>query len=50
MRNVVRGGAATFTGRVTDAARTPLAAHAVQGVEGVVGVDCRLTAAESAVR
>ncbi|WP_181794664.1 CBS domain-containing protein [Streptomyces sp. WELS2] len=47
---VVRDGVATLTGRVTDAALIPLAAHLVQGVEGVVGVDCRLTAAESDAR
>ncbi|WNM36549.1 CBS domain-containing protein [Streptomyces sp. Li-HN-5-11] len=38
-------GVATLTGRVRDAARIPLAARLVQGVEGVVGVDCRLTPA-----
>ncbi|MEV5875363.1 CBS domain-containing protein [Streptomyces sp. NPDC052101] len=37
-------GVATLTGRVQDAARIPLAARLVRGVEGVVGVDCRLTA------
>ncbi|CAM5652147.1 MULTISPECIES: CBS domain-containing protein [Streptomyces] len=42
---VVNDGVATLTGRVGDAARIPLAARLVQGVEGVVGVDCRLTAA-----
>ncbi|MET9016397.1 CBS domain-containing protein [Streptomyces olivaceoviridis] len=42
---VVSDGVATLTGRVGDAARIPLAARLVQGVEGVVGVDCRLTAA-----
>jgi CBS domain-containing protein len=38
-------GVATLTGRVEAAARIPLAVHLVRGVEGVVGVDCRLTAA-----
>ncbi|MFF8908321.1 CBS domain-containing protein [Streptomyces olivaceoviridis] len=42
---VVSDGVATLTGRVGDAVRIPLAARLVQGVEGVVGVDCRLTAA-----
>ncbi|MGQ5637876.1 MULTISPECIES: CBS domain-containing protein [unclassified Streptomyces] len=37
-------GVATLTGRVPDAARIPLAVHLVRGVEGIVGVDCRLTA------
>ncbi|WP_333775047.1 CBS domain-containing protein [Streptomyces sp. IBSBF 3136] len=46
---VVRDGVATLTGRVTDATRIPLAARLVQGVEGVIGVDCRLTAADSDV-
>ncbi|WP_371917085.1 CBS domain-containing protein [Streptomyces sp. IMTB 2501] len=38
-------GVATLTGRVQDASRISLAARLVRGVEGVVGVDCRLTAA-----
>jgi CBS domain-containing protein len=38
-------GVATLTGRVPDATRIPLAVRLVRGVEGVVGVDCRLTAA-----
>ncbi|MFJ8158845.1 CBS domain-containing protein [Streptomyces sp. NPDC094468] len=41
---VVSDGFVTLTGRVGDAARIPLAARLAQGVEGVVGVDCRLTA------
>ncbi|UFR06825.1 CBS domain-containing protein [Streptomyces sp. Go40/10] len=45
---VVSDGVATLTGRVEDAARIPLAARLVRGVEGIVGVDCRLTAAGSA--
>ncbi|GGS55600.1 CBS domain-containing protein [Streptomyces cinerochromogenes] len=45
---VVSNGVATLTGRVEDAARIPLAARLVRGVEGIVGVDCRLTAAGSA--
>ncbi|MFB7509142.1 BON domain-containing protein, partial [Streptomyces broussonetiae] len=36
-------GVATLTGRVEDASRIPLAVRLVRGVEGVVGVDCRLT-------
>ncbi|KOV53594.1 CBS domain-containing protein [Streptomyces sp. AS58] len=44
---IVSDGVATLTGRVGDAARIPLAARLVQGVEGVVGVDCRLTDAGS---
>ncbi|MFE9451789.1 CBS domain-containing protein [Streptomyces sp. NPDC006739] len=44
---VVSDGVATLTGRVGDAARIPLAERLVRGVEGVVGVDCRLTAADS---
>ncbi|KUN00094.1 hypothetical protein AQI95_35600 [Streptomyces yokosukanensis] len=39
-------GVATLTGRVRDAAHIPLAVRLVRGVEGVVGVDCRLTAAD----
>jgi CBS domain-containing protein len=42
----VTEGVATLTGRVTDATRIPLAVRLVRGVEGVVGVDCRLTAAD----
>ncbi|MGW0765799.1 CBS domain-containing protein [Streptomyces sp. NPDC002676] len=42
---VVTDGVATLTGRVADADRIPLAARLVRGVEGVVSVDCRLTAA-----
>nr|WP_307788416.1 CBS domain-containing protein [Streptomyces actinomycinicus] len=42
---MVTGGVATLTGRAQDAARIPLAARLVRGVEGVVGVDCRLVAA-----
>ncbi|MEU6772305.1 CBS domain-containing protein [Streptomyces sp. NPDC046759] len=42
---VVTDGVATLTGRVPDATRIPLAARLVNGVEGVVGVDCRLTGA-----
>ncbi|MEU3246202.1 MULTISPECIES: CBS domain-containing protein [unclassified Streptomyces] len=44
---VVSDGVATLTGRIGDAARIPLAERLVRGVEGVVGVDCRLTAADS---
>nr|WP_107118502.1 CBS domain-containing protein [Streptomyces cellostaticus] len=44
---MVREGVATLTGRVRDAASIPPAVRMVQGVEGVVGVDCRLTAAEA---
>ncbi|MFF4713163.1 CBS domain-containing protein [Streptomyces eurythermus] len=47
---VVRDGVATLTGRVGDAALIPLAARLVQGVEGIVGVDCRLAAAEAHTR
>ncbi|MGW2956224.1 CBS domain-containing protein [Streptomyces eurythermus] len=47
---VVRDGVATLTGRVGDAALIPLAARLVQGVEGIVGVDCRLAAAEDHTR
>ncbi|MFF5022949.1 CBS domain-containing protein [Streptomyces collinus] len=45
---MVTDGIATLTGRVGDPARIPLAARSVRGVEGVVGVDCRLTAADVA--
>ncbi|MGW7529197.1 CBS domain-containing protein [Streptomyces sp. NPDC054783] len=41
---VVTEGVATLTGRVQDPARIQLAARMTRGVEGVVGVDCRLTA------
>ncbi|MFJ3235261.1 CBS domain-containing protein [Streptomyces sp. NPDC086787] len=44
---VVSDGVATLTGRVADGARIPLAARLVRGVEGVVDLDCRLTAADS---
>ncbi|MGW3206065.1 CBS domain-containing protein [Streptomyces sp. NPDC001135] len=40
---MVDDGVVTLTGRVRDAARIPLAGRLVRGVEGVVGVDCRLT-------
>ncbi|GGN79800.1 hypothetical protein GCM10011579_064660 [Streptomyces albiflavescens] len=45
----VAEGVATLTGRVRlgDAARIPLAARLARGVEGVVRVDCRLTAADT---
>ncbi|ANP56497.1 CBS domain-containing protein [Streptomyces griseochromogenes] len=42
----VAEGVATLTGRVPDAARIPLAVRLVRGVEGVVSVDCRLTAGD----
>ncbi|MGW3176478.1 CBS domain-containing protein [Streptomyces sp. NPDC001153] len=42
---VVTDGVATLTGRVQDPARIQLAARMARGVEGVVGVDCRLTVA-----
>jgi CBS domain-containing protein len=45
---MVADGVATLTGRVADPARIPLAVRLVRGVEGVVGVDCRLTAADAA--
>ncbi|MCX3061720.1 CBS domain-containing protein [Streptomyces beihaiensis] len=41
---VVAKGVATLTGRVTDPERIELAARLARGVEGVVDVDCRLTA------
>ncbi|OLZ63171.1 hypothetical protein AV521_39665 [Streptomyces sp. IMTB 2501] len=46
---VVADGVATLTGQVQarDAARIPLAARLAHGVEGVVGVDCRITAADT---
>ncbi|WP_037802362.1 CBS domain-containing protein [Streptomyces sp. LaPpAH-108] len=42
---VVADGVATLTGCVRDAERIELAARMTRGVEGVVDVDCRLTAA-----
>ncbi|MFJ9864190.1 CBS domain-containing protein [Streptomyces sp. NPDC101165] len=42
----VAEGVVTLTGRVRDATRIPLAKRLVRGVEGVVGVDCRLTVAD----
>ncbi|MEW1775452.1 CBS domain-containing protein [Streptomyces sp. NPDC086777] len=45
---VVTEGVVTLTGRVGDAARIPLAARLVRGVEGVIGVNCRLTAPDAA--
>ncbi|MEV7202509.1 CBS domain-containing protein [Streptomyces griseoluteus] len=42
---VVDEGVVTVTGRVGDAASIDVAARMMRGVEGVVGVDCRLTAA-----
>lgn len=45
---MVTDGVATITGRVGDSACIPLAARLVRGVEGVVGVDCRLTATDAA--
>ncbi|MEU6577558.1 CBS domain-containing protein [Streptomyces sp. NPDC046805] len=44
---MVADGVATLTGRVRDAARIPLAVRMVRGVEGVVDVDCRITAADT---
>ncbi|MFI1289941.1 CBS domain-containing protein [Streptomyces sp. NPDC020792] len=44
---MVTDGVATLTGRVGESARIPLATRMVRGVEGVVGVDCRLTAADA---
>ncbi|MET8451814.1 CBS domain-containing protein [Streptomyces sp. NPDC005209] len=43
---MVTEGVARLTGRVPDATRIPLAVRLVRGIEGVVGVDCRLTAAD----
>ncbi|MFJ8787704.1 CBS domain-containing protein [Streptomyces sp. NPDC102462] len=43
----VTDGVATLTGRVPDSSRIPLAVRLVRGVEGVVRVDCRLTAADA---
>ncbi|MFF3636718.1 CBS domain-containing protein [Streptomyces sp. NPDC002250] len=42
----VSDGVATLTGRVTDAARIPLAVGMVRAVEGVVGVDCHLASTD----
>ncbi|MFF9392548.1 CBS domain-containing protein [Streptomyces griseoluteus] len=42
---VVDEGVVTVTGQVGDAASIDVAARMMRGVEGVVGVDCRLTAA-----
>ncbi|MGW5044819.1 CBS domain-containing protein [Streptomyces griseoluteus] len=42
---MVDEGVVTVTGRVGDAASIDVAARMMRGVEGVVGVDCRLTAA-----
>ncbi|GAA0909497.1 CBS domain-containing protein [Streptomyces thermoalcalitolerans] len=44
---MVTDGVATLTGRVGDSARIPLATRLVRGVEGVVDVDCHLTAADT---
>ncbi|WP_330455580.1 CBS domain-containing protein [Streptomyces sp. NBC_00820] len=46
---IVSEGVATLTGRIGagDATRLPLAVRMVRGVEGVVGVNCRLTAADT---
>lgn len=44
---VVDDGVVTVTGRVGEAASIDLAARMMRGVEGVVGVDCRLTAADA---
>ncbi|MFH9980084.1 CBS domain-containing protein [Streptomyces sp. NPDC017179] len=44
---MVTDGVVTLTGRVGESARIPLATRMVRGVEGVVGVDCRLTAADA---
>ncbi|MER6030059.1 CBS domain-containing protein [Streptomyces sp. NPDC001851] len=44
---IVSDGVVTLTGRVGDASGIELAARLARGVEGVVGVDCRLTAADS---
>ncbi|WP_432169465.1 CBS domain-containing protein [Streptomyces sp. 1222.5] len=45
---VVTDGVVVLTGRVEDASRVPLATRLVRGVEGVVGVECHLTAADVA--
>jgi CBS domain-containing protein len=42
---MVAEGVVTLTGRVRDGSRIPLAARMTRAVEGVVGVDCRLTTA-----
>ncbi|MEV6020200.1 MULTISPECIES: CBS domain-containing protein [unclassified Streptomyces] len=44
VRITVVNGVATLTGEVRDASLIPLAARLARGVEGVVGVDCLLTA------
>ncbi|MYS18051.1 CBS domain-containing protein [Streptomyces sp. SID4982] len=44
---VVDDGVVTVTGRVGEAAYIDVAARMMRGVEGVVGVDCRLTAADA---
>ncbi|MEW2314369.1 CBS domain-containing protein [Streptomyces bauhiniae] len=44
---VVDDGIVTVTGRVGETASIDLAARMMRGVEGVVGVDCRLTAADA---
>lgn len=44
---VVDEGVVTVTGRVGNAASIDVAARMMRGVEGVVGVDCRLTAADA---
>lgn len=45
---VVTDGVVVLTGRVEDAARVPLATRLVRGVEGVVGVECHLSAEDVA--
>jgi CBS domain-containing protein len=45
---MVTDGVATLTGRVADSGRIDLAERLVRGVEGIVGVDCRLIAVGSA--
>ncbi|MFB7324749.1 CBS domain-containing protein [Streptomyces sp. NPDC056190] len=44
---MVTDGVATLTGHVGESARIPLATRMVRGVEGVVGVDCRLTSTDA---
>ncbi|MEV6294923.1 CBS domain-containing protein [Streptomyces sp. NPDC051896] len=44
---MVTDGVATLTGRVAESARVDLATRLVRGVEGVVGVDYHLTAADA---
>ncbi|MFJ4007419.1 CBS domain-containing protein [Streptomyces sp. NPDC090023] len=44
---MVDDGVVTVTGRVGEAAAIDVAARMMRGVEGVVGVDCRLTAADA---